>query len=109
MIIKLTNDFKNNFKKLNKKYKSIKNDINTLVFELKKNPKIWKDLWNWLYKIRIKNSDNNKWKSWWYRTITYYNDLDIVVLLTIYSKSEKENIFEKELLEILKKYKNGTK
>ena len=109
MKIKLTNDFKNNFKKLSKKYKSIKYDVNTLVLDLKENPKKWKNLWNWLYKIRIKNSDNNKWKSWWYRTITYYNDWDIVILLTIYSKSERENILEKEILEILKKYNNGTK
>lgn len=105
MKIKLSKDFKNNIKKLNKKYKNIKNDISNLIINLKKNPKIWKELWNWLYKIRIKNSDNNKWKSWGYRTITFYNNLDTVVLLTIYAKSKKENIIEKELLEILENYK----
>ncbi len=109
MNVKLSKYFKSNFKKLNKKYKSIKDDINTLILDLKENPKIWTELWNWLYKIRLKNSDNNKWKGWWYRTITYYNNLDVVILLIIYSKSEKENILEKELLEILKHYKNATK
>ena len=106
MEIELSKDFKNNFKKLSKKYKSIKDDVNALILNLEVNPKIWIDLWDWLHKIRLKNSDNNKWKSWGYRTITYYNDWDVVVLLTIYSKSEKENILEKELLEILKNYNN---
>jgi len=110
MKIKLTDDFKKNFKKLNKKYKNIKKDFQYFISELKENPKLGIDLWNWFYKIRIKNSDNNKWKSWGYRTITFYNNLDIIILLTIYSKSEKENILEKEFLEILKNYnKYGSK
>ena len=62
------------------------------------------ELWNWFYKIRIKNSDNNKWKSWWYRTITYYEDWEDLILITIYSKTEKENIPEIELIKILNNY-----
>jgi len=104
MEVQLTEDFKNDVSKLIKKYKSIKDDINTLILELENIPNKWIDLWNWFYKIRLKNSDNNKWKSWWYRTITYYNNWNKVILVTIYSKTEKENISIKNISKILNKY-----
>ncbi len=72
-----------------------------LLISLKENPKQWINLWNWFYKIRLRNSDNNKWKSWWYRTITYYENEDTLILLTIYSKSEQESISDSKIKEIL--------
>ena len=93
-----------NIKILNKKYKNFKNDLTTLIFTLRENPTLWTNLWNWFYKIRVQNSDNNKWKSWGYRTITYYNNWDKLLLIAIYSKSELENISEEKINKILNKY-----
>ena len=60
------------------------------------------ELGNNTFKIRIKNSDNNKGKSAGYRIITYcINDIKEVSLVTIYSKSEKENILDLELKELI--------
>ena len=60
------------------------------------------ELENNTFKIRIKNSDNNKGKSAGYRIITYcINDKNEVSLVTIYSKAEKENILDLELKELI--------
>jgi mRNA-degrading endonuclease RelE of RelBE toxin-antitoxin system len=97
-----TPEFIKNLKTLKKKYKNIKNDILELANELEKTPTIGTNLGNNTFKVRIKNSDNNKGKNAGYRIITYcINDIKEVFLVTIYSKSEKENILELELKELI--------
>lgn len=60
------------------------------------------ELGNNTYKARIKNSDNNKGKSAGYRIITYAVDEDFkIYLVTIYSKSEQENIIDIELKKLV--------
>ena len=62
------------------------------------------------FKIRIKNSDNNKGKSGGYRVITYFVSEDgEVYLLTIYSKSDRESILDLEIEELLKSIFNSKK
>ena len=97
-----TPEFIKNLKTLKKKYKSIKSDVLALANALEKNPTIGTDLGNNTFKIRIKNSDNNKGKSAGYRVVTYcIHDEKEVYLVTIYSKAEKENILEIELKELI--------
>jgi len=56
------------------------------------------------FKIRVKNSNNNKGKSAGYRMITYcINEQNELFLVTIYSKTEKENILDLELKELIGK------
>ena len=99
-----TPEFIKNLKNLQKKYKNIKNDVLLLANELELNPNIGTELGNNTFKIRIKNSDNNKGKSSGYRIITYcINEQYEVFLVTIYSKSEKENILDLELKELINK------
>ena len=63
------------------------------------------DLGNNLYKIRLKNSSNNKGKSSGYRIITYYfNDDNTLYFVEIYSKSKQENILKSEIIKRLKSY-----
>jgi len=62
------------------------------------------------FKIRIKNSDNNKGKSGGYRVITYFVSEDgEVYLLTIYFKSDRESILDLEIEELLKSIFNSKK
>jgi len=64
------------------------------------------ELGNNTFKIRIKNTDNNKGKSAGHRVITYcINENNEIFLVTIYSKSEKENILDLELKELINKLK----
>jgi mRNA-degrading endonuclease RelE of RelBE toxin-antitoxin system len=99
-----TPEFIKNLKTLKKKYKNIKSDILELANELEKNPTMGTELGNNTYKIRLKNSDNNKGKSAGYRIVTYcFNEQYELFLVTIYSKSEKENILDMELKELIAK------
>jgi len=55
-----------------------------------------------IFKIRQKNSSYNRGKSGGFRIIYYQiKEDDFIVMLTIYSKTETENISKSEILEIL--------
>jgi len=102
-----TPEFIKNLKALSKKYKSIKKDILNLSNKLENNPTLGTNLGNNTFKIRVKNSDLNKGKSAGYRVITYcINKLKEISLITIYSKSDKENILDLELIELIKQINN---
>lgn len=98
--------FAKELKRLAKKYKSIKQDYAVLLNELRNNPLIGTDLGSNLRKIRMAITAKGKGKRGGARVITYTvifttEDYDIK-LLTIYDKSERENITDKELQLILK-------
>ena len=98
-------EFQKDIKKLFKKYKSIKGDILELIDKLEEDYSIGIDLGYDLYKIRVRNSDIGG-KSGGYRVI-YYTKLsnDKIYLLTIFSKTQKENIDLKKLKPIIDKIK----
>jgi len=101
--VRVVNEFKKDVKKLLKKYRSIKIDILGLIEKLEKDYTIGIDLGSNLYKIRVKNSDIGG-KSGGYRVI-YYTKLtnNRIYLLTIFSKTQKENIDIKSLKPIIDK------
>ena len=86
--------FDKNVKKIAKKDKLFYLDLQELLSILQKNPKEGIYIGNDCYKIRLKNSSANKGKSGGYRVISYYFNDNKLALLTIYSKSDRENIFE---------------
>ena len=56
---------------------------------------------NIVYKLRIKNSDLQKGKSGGYRLIYWLQTPKGIVLLDIYSKSEKDNVDVKTIQQII--------
>ena len=105
MDILYSNEFKKSAKKLAKRYKSFKKDLQLFVVSLDDNSKQGIKLEEGLYKVRIKNSDNNKGKSAGYRIITYACIEDEIFLVDIYSKSEMKNIADESIDLIVKQYK----
>jgi hypothetical protein len=103
--VRVVEEFKRDVKKLFKKYRSIKLDILELIEKLEKDYTIGIDLGSNLYKIRIKNSDIGG-KRGGYRVI-YYTRLtnNRIYLLTIFSKTQKENINVKRLKPIIDEIK----
>ena len=98
----VTSRFKRDIKKLVKKYLSLKGEFGELLDSLEENPKLGVHLGNDCYKIRIAIASKGKGKSGGARVVTYILIRDQkVFLLTIYDKSEKENISDKELIELL--------
>ena len=95
--------FKKELKRLVKKYPSLKNELADLFELLQTQPKQGTNLGNNCYKIRIAIASKGKGKSGGARVITNFVITDATVyLLSIYDKSEKENLTDKELNELLK-------
>lgn len=95
--------FERELKRLVKKYPSLKSEYAILISSLKLDPFQGTLLANNCFKIRLAIASKGKAKSSGARVITHiYVAGQIVYLLTIFDKSERENISEKEILLILK-------
>lgn len=88
-------------KRLAKKYPSLKSDLAELFESLADNPRQGVALADNFYKIRFAISSKGKGKSGGARVITFVKVTQTTVFLaSIYNKSEKSTITEKELQEI---------
>jgi mRNA-degrading endonuclease RelE of RelBE toxin-antitoxin system len=96
--IELSNNFRRQFKKLQKKYPSINMDIAKLGKELRASPQKGTPLGKNCFKIRLSITSKGKGKSGGARVITYVQIIDeTIYLLSIYDKSEKDNLNEGEI------------
>jgi mRNA-degrading endonuclease RelE of RelBE toxin-antitoxin system len=101
--IKTTDVFEKQAKRLTKKYASLKKELLLLVQQLKENPEQGTAIGKNCFKIRIAIASKGKGKSGGGRVITNIVVTDnVAYLLSIYDKSEKENLTNKELEELLK-------
>ena len=101
--IELTETFKNEAKKLIKKYPSLRTEIIELGKELAENPTNGTPLGNDVYKIRLGIASKNRGKTGGARVISFVKIIDeTVYLLSIYNKGEKDTISEKEIEQLLK-------
>lgn len=90
-------------KRLAKKYPSFKKDLFALVKSIAANPEQGTSLGGNFYKIRLAISSKTKGKSGGARLITYVKISKTIVYLTsIYDKSDKNTITDKELEQIFK-------
>lgn len=88
-----TPNFSKEFKRLAKKYPSLKEDITKLSQNLKENPFQGNELFKSCYKIRFAIKSKGKGKSGGGRLITHIAvSNNKVFLLHIFDKSEKENV-----------------
>ena len=95
--------FEKQTKRLLKKYPSLKIELLQLVQSLKQNPEQGTSIGKSCFKIRIAIASKGKGKSGGARVITNFIITDnTVYLLSIYDKSEKDNLSDKELEELLK-------
>jgi mRNA-degrading endonuclease RelE of RelBE toxin-antitoxin system len=94
--------FERELKRLVKKYPSLKIEYLELVHSLKEEPIQGTSLGNDCYKIRLSMASKGKGKSGGARVITCVRIIEnTVYLLTIFDKSERENVADKELKELL--------
>ncbi len=96
--------FLRELKRLVKKYKSMKQDLQRLNDELLANPTAGDDLGDGVRKVRMAIASKNRGKSHGARVITCVYEVSEderqIILLTIYDKQEKENISEAELRQL---------
>jgi mRNA-degrading endonuclease RelE of RelBE toxin-antitoxin system len=100
--IELTPNFKKEAKRLVKKYFSLKLELNNFFAELEKEPTLGTPLGNNVFKIRFAIASKGKGKRGGARIISYVQvDNETVLLLSIYDKSEKESVSDKEIQDLL--------
>jgi hypothetical protein len=90
--------FVKKLKEYSKKYPSLKNDFETLLTQLKLNPKTGSALGRDCFKIRLGIKSKGKGKSGGMRVITCLKiTQDSIYFLTIYDKSEQDTITDTDL------------
>lgn len=104
-----TPEFKRNLRQLAKRYRQIKTDVQSVLDAFGQGqtpgdqvPGVQYEV----YKVRARNSDGGKGKSGGYRIIYQRNVEGAIVLLTIYSKTEQEDIAPGEIRQILLDYES---
>ena len=97
-----THRFQKELKRLSKKFASLKSDFETLINTLSENPQTGTPLGNNCFKLRLGIRSKGRGKSGGARVITYfYLTNETVYLMTIYDKSEKEDLKPDELKEMI--------
>lgn len=95
-------NFEKEFKTLAKKYPSLKEDLIKLTKELEVNPLLGTSIGKRCYKVRMAIGSKGKGKSGGARIITLVIIAsEKIYLLSIYDKSDKENISDSELVEFI--------
>ena len=104
--IDLTPEFQKNLRDLVKRYRNIRSDIQTITQDLETGNLVGDRIAgvgeNYVvHKVRVRNRDIQKGKSAGYRLIYQVESDTSILLLTIYSKSDQEDIAAEEIREIL--------
>ena len=98
--------FDRQYKRLRKKYPSLKEDLLLFEKELEVNPTLGVDLGGNVRKIRVSIKSKSKGKSGGARVITYTVLASIqdqkILLVTIFDKSEQDSISDDEIKRILR-------
>jgi hypothetical protein len=103
--ISFSRQFTKDYKRLKKRYNSLDTDLAHFFTLLKENPLQGTDLGMNVRKIRLAISSKHKGKSGGARVISYTALLKCeegeIRLLTIYDKSDRESISDKEIRQIM--------
>jgi len=101
--VKTISVFDRQVKRLAKKFPSLKSELKSLISELKEDPNMGTPIGHDCQKIRLSIASKGKGKSGGARVIVHvvFKD-DTAYLLTIYDKSELENLTESDILKLIK-------
>ncbi|MEM1327134.1 MAG: type II toxin-antitoxin system RelE/ParE family toxin [Bacteroidota bacterium] len=109
--IRVTSTFRKDFKKLFKKYRSLKKDIESLQDELSKNPYLGTKISDDFYKIRLQIRSKGKGKSGDGRIISHIKEQEestLIVFIKLYDKSAQASIKVIELNNILEEFESAS-
>jgi len=103
-MVEYSDTFLKEAKKLSKKFKLLKSDLKQAVKEIEYEKDLGAFLGYNLYKKRVQNSSIPTGKRGGFRIIIYTKIEDKIILLSIYSKTQKESLSDDELRTIVKEY-----
>jgi len=100
-------DFKTQTRKLSKRYHNLQTDLQPLLDQLIQGETPGdriQGIQSIVYKVRLKNSNAKKGKSGGYRVIHYLKSQDNILLVTLYSKSDRTDIAIETIVNIIAAY-----
>lgn len=104
--VTVSHTFKREVKPLAKKYKTLRASVDALIEDLIKNPYLGQSYGNDIYKIRLADESKGTGKSGGFRVLYYLikrtNTGIEIILMTIFSKSERSTIKKDEASKLLK-------
>ena len=103
-MIKYSDNFLKEAKKLSKKFKLLKQDLQDAVQEIVSQQDLGVYIGYSLYKKRIKNSSIPTGKSGGFRIIIYKKLESSTVLISIYAKTNQDTISDDELKSLVKEF-----
>ena len=98
-------------KQLQKRYPRVTDDLQPLVEQLERGETPGDRVSGaryLIYKARIRNRDAGRGKSGGYRVLYYIRTTSLVILATIYSKSDQRDIGSAEIYRIIEEYEQRT-
>lgn len=98
--------FEKEVKKLARKYPLVEREVNSLISQLKDDQRPGDKLQGVgyeTYKVRLKNPAAQKGNSGVFRVIDYVRIAEHVILLTIYTKTQQEDISVEEIRQMIDK------
>jgi mRNA-degrading endonuclease RelE of RelBE toxin-antitoxin system len=109
--IRLTTEFQRKLKNLAKKYRQVPTDIQPVLEQLQLGEFLGDQIpgiGSSVMKVRIRNSNTQKGKSGGYRLIYWISSTKLIILLDIYSKSDREDIEIDEIRQIIKGFSTNS-
>ena len=107
--VEYTPEFKRCLRKLARKYRSIRTDLEPVIKGLQAGELVGDQIIGTdytLFKSRVRNSDIQKGKRSGYRLIYWLRTSKDIILVTVYSKLDQGDISTKEIRRILKPFQN---
>jgi mRNA-degrading endonuclease RelE of RelBE toxin-antitoxin system len=105
--VELSRPFLRAVQRLSKKYRSIRNDVQQLIDSLEHGDTPGDRIQGVgyvAYKVRLKSSDLTKGKRGGFRVIYYLRVGNVMVLLTIYLKTEQSDVGVEEVKRLIEEY-----
>ncbi|WP_414551605.1 type II toxin-antitoxin system RelE/ParE family toxin [Anabaena sp. CCY 0017] len=109
VLIDLTPEYKQNLRDLSKRFRNIRSDLQGIIEQLQQGSVLGDRIGGLgkeyvVYKARVRNSNIQKGKSAGYRLIYQVESPTSILLLTIYSKSDREDIGVNEIRDIVTEF-----
>lgn len=103
-MIEYSDNFLKEAKQLSKKFKLLKSDLQKAINEIEEKNDLGVPLGFNFFKKRVPNSSIPTGKSGGFRVIIYQQIEDKIILISMYSKTQKDTLSDEELKIILKEY-----
>lgn len=107
--VEFTPEFKRNVRQLSKKYRHLQADVQPTITQLEAGQTPGTQIPRTgytVFKVRLQNSDIQKGKRSGYRMIYYLKTPEVVLLITLYSKTEQGDIAAEHIRRIIAEYES---